>query len=243
MVPDTRDLVVEYDGPGIPDWAVAPVYEGARIVLEILEAERLPERVRIVGTLLSSESNDSNEPAVATHDDHEIVISYPAVLNPAYLGSLRPTRTTVERALAFCTGYRTACFVLSQPAWELPIWVREVSFEGDSDEHLEAQARAVAAIASGFSMVSDEADGDPRSEAVQFFLERLYSITRREGMAAAWRGAIGRATRALMREVRFGEIPGRVHVFGDRIEDPADVIRLIRYVGGETAWPFSPRIL
>lgn len=240
MVPNTRDLVIERDDPNIPDWALDAVRGGTRIALEILEAERLPDRVRLVRNWISA-SDDGLDPCVSMHNDREIVISFPAVANPSYLGGIHPSRTMLERALAFCAGCRTTYFVLDGQEWAIPDWFRAYTLSKGSASSLETISRAVAAIASGFTMVSEDVDYDARNEAVHFFLERLYSITQREGMAAAWRGAIGRASRALMREVRFGEIPGRVHVFGDQAGDPTDFIRLILYVGGEAPWPFAPR--
>lgn len=232
---DTTHLVVDIDA-GLPGWVAEAARGGIRIALELLRSERLPECARVVNEpcALAALGQPSEADAVTAHDDTTIVIAYQALIRPDYIGCSSPGRDVISHTVAFCAGFEAALFAADAYEWGEVEWTEDV----ESDDPLHAAASAVATIASEFSMVSAEAGADRQSAAVRFLLARLARLREKEGAAALWRGAVGRAVRALVREVRFSDMPGRVSPFGERLYRPTDVIRLVDYAAGLAAWPF-----
>jgi len=239
---DTQQLVVTVDEDGeVPTRAIGAARMGTRIALELLRAPRIPDKLLIVrgrradralGTFVQED-----EDVVTAHDARTIVLAYDAVTSETYLGWKNPPPEMISGAIAFCAGYEATLYAIEQfDPPEPGLLVAHV------EDPIHATASTVACIASEFSMLATDMEGeDPKSFAVGYFLHRLATLSAREGTAAIWRGAIGHAVRAMMREVRFSETPGKVTTFGERLRDAADVLRLVEFAGGRAPWPFAAK--
>lgn len=245
---DTSDLKITSDLERPDPGVLRAIRKGGRIALELLRAQSMPEAIHLSSlpsapAALGLEASGEGGADVTAHNERIIVLSYPAVHDPDYLGTPHPSVEVLTRTFAFCAGYEAARFIADADSrFGTPDWAAPAAGYGELPTRVvRERASAVAAAASEFTMVADDEVDDPQSHAVQFFLQRLYALEQTEGAAALWRGAVGQATLGLMREVAFSEVPGRVDVFGARLRDAADLRRLVRYAGGEAPWPFLPR--
>jgi hypothetical protein len=133
-----------------------------------------------------------------------------------------------ERLFAFVAAHATGWAILADLPW--------LARTGGRGPGVGSTASAIAGIASDFRL-TDPSRPDARGEAVRLHLDYLTARVREAGWAEIWRGDIGRASRALVREVRFTERPGGVALLGRSCGGLEDVVGLVRWrMGG--AWPF-----
>jgi hypothetical protein len=198
------------------DTALRAALGGARLAAEFLRGGVMPASVHL--------RYDTDSPCMSTTHDQQVFIHMDAVPRT---GTGMRGRREAEAMFAFVAAHAVAGYVLdSTPPW---VWERCASPPTPS---------RVATIASGFLLI-DPAEEDGRTAAVACFLAGLSKLSAEEGFAALWRGAVGVASRALVREVRFSPRPGVVSGLGRRCDGLEDVVALVRWAGGQGAWPFS----